>query len=72
MDGIRYPSDGIVTVERSFEWSRLENEVMSLAYEYLLPGVRSASASALRADHEAGCNEFGRSGCGRQRYATGA
>ena len=72
MDGIRPPFDGIVMVERSFEWSRLEDEVMTSAYECVLPGVRSASASPLRADHEAGCNEFGRSDCGRQRYATGA
>ena len=72
MDGIRHPSDRIVKVERSFEWSRLENEVMTSAYECVLPVGRSARARPLLASHERGCNEFGRSDCGRQRHATGA
>jgi len=72
MDGIRYPSDRIVKVERSFEWSRMENELMTSAYEHVLPVGRLARAKLLLAGHEHGCNELGRSDCGRQRYATGA
>ena len=72
MDGTRHPSDRIVKVERSFEWSRLENELMTSAYERVLPVGRSAQAKPLLAGHEHGCNELGRSDCGRRRYATGA
>ena len=73
MDGTRHPSDRIVKVERSFEWSRLENELMTSAYERVLQVGRSARARPLlAASYEHDCNEFGRSDCGRQRHATGA
>ena len=72
MDGIRHPSDRIVKVERSFEWSRLENELMTSAYERVLPVGRSARAESPLASHEDGRNVFGRSDGGRHRYATGA
>ena len=72
MDGIRHPSDRIVKGGRSFEWSRLENELMTSAYERVLPIGRSARAEPVLASHEHGCNEFDRSDCGRQRHAAGA
>ncbi len=39
MDDTRAPSacDRTVKVSRSFEWSRLENELMNIAYEQILP-----------------------------------
>jgi hypothetical protein len=72
MKGLKHPSDRIMKVERSFEWSRLENQLMTSAYECVLPLVRSAQTRPLLAGHDPGCNEFDRSDCTRQRYATGA
>ena len=74
MDGSRSPSacDRIVKVGRRFEWSRLENEVMTSAYEQVLPLGRWARAEFPLASRQQGYNAFGRSDCDRPRYATGA
>lgn len=72
MDGMRHPTDRIVKVERSFEWSRLENDLMSSAYEHVLPVGRSARAKPVLTSRKPGCNEFGRSDGGRRRHAAGA
>ena len=84
MDGTRSPSacDRTVKVGRSFEWSRLENELMTLAYEQVLPvgrfrpderghGRWPQTESSL-SSHEHDWNAFGRSDCNRRRFATGA
>ncbi len=73
MEGIRHPSpsDGNLKVGRDFEWSRLESELMTSAYEHVLYG-RSARANALQAGQEFGRNGFGGCSGGRQRYAAGA
>jgi hypothetical protein len=71
-----------VKVGRSFEWSRLENELMTLAYERVLPvggcgpdqqglGRWTQTESPL-SSYEHDGNAFGRSDCDRRRYATGA
>jgi hypothetical protein len=74
MDDIKppSPSDRIVKVGRRFEWSRLENELMTSAYERVLPVGRSVRAESSVASHERGCDRSGRSNGGRPRYATGA
>ena len=72
MKGLKHPSDRIMKVERSFEWSRLENQLMTSAYECVLPLVRSTQTRPLLAGYKPGGNEFDRSDCTRQRYATGA
>jgi hypothetical protein len=74
MEGTRHPSpsDRIVKVGRGFEWSRLESELMTSAYERVVPVGRSAQAKTLLAGHEGGSSEFARFDGGRQRYATGA
>ena len=74
MDGTKSlsPSDRIVKVGRSFEWSRLENELMTSAYERVLPVGRSARGGSHVASHEDSPNVLGKSDVGRQRYATGA
>jgi hypothetical protein len=40
MEGTSHPSDRIRKVERSFEWSRLESQVMTSAYEQVCPIIR--------------------------------
>ena len=74
MDGTRYPSpsDRVVKVGRGFEWSRLESELMTSAYERVVPVGRSAQAKTLLAGHQQSGSEFARfDGC-RQYYGTGA
>ena len=84
MDGTRFSSacGRAVKVGRSFEWSRLENELMTLAYEQVLPVGRCRSdqgglgrwtqTESRLSSHEHDCNAFGRSDCNRRPYATGA
>lgn len=73
MEGTRHPSpsDGIVKVGRGFEWSRLESELMTSAYERVLSG-RSARTNSLHAGQEPGRNGSGGWGGGRQCCAAGA
>ena len=66
------PSDRIVRVRRAFEWSRLESELMSSAYERVVPVGRLAQAKTSLAGHERGGSEFARFDGNRQCYATGA
>jgi len=72
MDGTRHPSNGITKVERSFEWSRLESQLMTSAYERVLPMVRGIQARPLPAGHPSNLNQLNRSDRARQGYATGA
>ena len=84
MDGTRSPSacGRTVKVGRSFDWSRLESELMTLAYEQILPvgryrpnqrgHSRWAQIEYPLSSNKHECNVFGRSDCDRQRYATGA
>jgi len=74
MEGTRYPSPSgrIVKVVRGFEWSRLESELMTSAYAYVVPAGRSAQAKTLLAGHQRSGSESARfDGC-EQRYGTGA
>jgi hypothetical protein len=60
MEGTRYPSpsDRIVKVGRGFEWSRLESELMTSAYEHVVPIGRSTPLRTLLTGHERGANQF--------------
>jgi hypothetical protein len=70
MDGAQ--SQRMVKVGRSFEWSRLENELMTSVYERVLPVARSVRTDSSLADHEHGRPALGRSEGHQPRYATGA
>lgn len=72
MEGTQYPSERMMKVQRSFEWSRLESQLMTSAYERLLPVVQSATGRPFYAKHEPEADTLGKSEPGRQRYATGA
>lgn len=74
MDGTRSPSptDRIMKVRRSFEWSRLESELMTSAYERVLPVGRFVRSESSLNDYDHACCTIDRTDDGRQRYATGA
>jgi hypothetical protein len=74
MDGTRHPSpsDRIVRVGRAFEWSRLESELMTLAYERVVPAGRFAQGKRLLTGHEQGGSAFVGFDGDRPGYATGA
>lgn len=72
MEGTPSPSYGIVKVERSFEWSRLESELMTSAYEHVVPMGRSTQSTTVFAEREHGYNAFDIPDGARSRYATGA
>ena len=46
MEGSKRRSDWVPKIERSFEWSRLEPELLATAYERALPVVRRGRGSA--------------------------
>lgn len=43
MEGSKRRSDWIPNVERSFEWSRLEDELLAMSYERVLPIIQRAA-----------------------------
>ena len=43
MEGSKRRSDWIPNVERSFEWTRLEDELLATAYERALPMIQRAT-----------------------------
>lgn len=43
MEGSKRRSDRIPNVERSFEWSRLEHELLATVYERALPMIQRAT-----------------------------
>ena len=72
MEGTRYPSERMMKVQRSFEWSRLESQLMTSAYEHVLPVVQSAAGIPFYVKHEPETKALGKSEPGRPCYATGA
>ena len=72
MEGSKRPSDRVVKVERSFEWSRLESQLMTSAYAYVVPDLRSARVRLSLAEHDLDGNAFDGLDHTRQRQATGA
>jgi len=50
MDGSLDSSEGLPEVERSFEWSRLSSQFVSLAYEQAVAIVRAGSSAWSRDD----------------------
>ena len=47
MEGTRRESERTVAVERRFEWSRLESQFMSTAYERVWPGLGSGQPAGV-------------------------
>jgi hypothetical protein len=72
MDGARRKSNRILTVERGFEWSRIEEQVMASAYEQVLPHVRAAPREPLAGQAKVEANGGHGSASDDERYAKGA
>lgn len=72
MEGAPSRSCRIVKVERSFEWSRLECEFMTSAYEHVLPIGRLTRSTALVTEREDGGYVSDASDGIRTRSARGA
>lgn len=70
--GPKPPSKQIVKVRQGFEWSRLESEVMTSAYERIVPAGGRASAKTLAAGDPRGGREWAGLDGERRRQATGA
>jgi hypothetical protein len=72
MEDAKRESDRVLKVERGFEWSRLEGEVMALVYERVLPVVRAISAGSPAEPRKPGCDDQSKPTGQEWRYATGA
>jgi hypothetical protein len=72
MEDAKRKSKRVLTVERGFEWSRLEGQVMASAYEHIVPAIRAAPRESPAA--AANLVGKGRDGAARdsERYARGA
>jgi hypothetical protein len=69
MEGIRHRSEWIPTIERHFEWSRLEGQLLTTAYERALPVARIARRELLSGGPELAGS--GRLGEPQSHYGTG-
>ena len=72
MEDAKRKSDRILGVERGYEWSRLEKDIMASAYEHVLPVARAAPGKSLAGQVKVDSNGRGRTTNGEERYATGA
>jgi len=72
MEDAKRKSDRILGVERGYEWSRLERDIMASAYEHVLPAVRAAPGKSLAGQAKVDSNGRDRVANGQERYATGA
>lgn len=72
MEDAKRKSDRIRRVERGYEWSRVEGQVMTSAYEHVLPTLRASPGGSAAEEAKAGSNGRDRATNGEQRYATGA
>jgi hypothetical protein len=72
MEDAKRKSDRILRVERGYEWSRLEGELMATAYERALPFVRAAPGGSPSEQPQTGSDRQAGTPGQRQRCATGA
>ncbi len=72
MEDAKRKSNRVLAIERGFEGSRLEGELMTTAYERVSPFVRAATGGPRTDQSEAGNGDQIGAIDGQQRYATGA
>ncbi len=72
MDDTKRKSDRILKVERGFEWSRIEEELMTSAYEHVLPTLRASPGGSATEQVKAGSNGRSTATSDQRRYAKGA
>ncbi len=72
MEDTKRKSDRILKVERGFEWSRIEGQVMTSAYEHVLPTLRASPGGSATEQAKAGSNGRNRATSDQRRCAEGA
>lgn len=72
MEGTKRKSNRILKVERGFEWSRLEGQVLASAYEHVLPIIRAVPVTSLAQRAKSDSSGRDRVTGDPQRYGTGA
>lgn len=70
MEDARHPANQVLKVNRTIEWSRLEEQTMTSVYERLVPIVGARIESNGDARHPEG--SWGADAAGRQERALGA
>ena len=65
MEDTKRRSDRVLEIERGFEWSRLEGQLMASAYECALPTVRGSPGGSVGERAKVGPN-------GREKATTGS
>jgi hypothetical protein len=72
MEDTKRKRDRVLTVERRYEWSRLEGRLMASAYEYILPIVQSVPGRWMAERPNLGSGDRDRATNEGRLYATGA
>ena len=72
MEDTKRKSNRVLKVERDFEWSRIEGQVMAAAYEHVLPILRASPGESLVRQAKADSSGRARATGDQQRYGTGA
>jgi len=72
MEDTKRKSNRVLKVERGFEWSRIEGQVMTSAYEHVLPILRAGPCESLVQQSKADSSDRDRATGDQQRYGTGA
>ena len=72
MEDAKRKVDRVLRVERCFEWSRLEGELMASAYEGATPFVRAAPGVSTAGPSMPGSGDQAEAAGQTRRYARGA
>ena len=72
MEGTQSPSGRMLEVTRVFEWSRLAGELMTAAYEYIVPTGRSVRVQSSPAGRTPDGSRADESSEGQRGGSTGA
>jgi hypothetical protein len=72
MEDTKRKSDRVLKVERGFEWSRLEGQMIASAYERVLPIIRAGPSVLPGESPEPGSERRIRTTQQEWAYATGA
>ena len=72
MEDAKHKSKRDLSVQRSFERSRLEGQVMASVYEHVLPTIRATPSASLGERANVGSTGREAATSDQQRYAMGA
>jgi hypothetical protein len=72
MEDTKRKSNRVLRVERAFEWSRLEEQVMASAYEHVLPIIRAVPITSPAREAKSDSSGRDRARDDQERYGAGA